>query len=96
MGVTWDEPWVDLLHREAEEDLSAAERAQLGALMASPEVLEARTRLERVQLALTALPSLPPPHRQAAQVASDVRWSACLTVPLPRSVAAAVAAEVVV
>ncbi|WP_189055623.1 polymer-forming cytoskeletal protein [Deinococcus daejeonensis] len=83
--------WLELLHREADGDLTPADTALLRAL--PPEVQAQRTRLARVAPALRAVPELP--RSVAADVAREVRLSARLvSPPLSRSLAAQVAAEV--
>lgn len=83
--------WLELLHREADGDLTPADTALLRAL--PPEVQAQRARLERVAPALRAVPGLP--RSVAADVAREVRLSARLvSPPLPRSLASQVAAEV--
>lgn len=95
------ETWLDLLHREAEGDLSPAEQRVLAALPNQPEIGRQRRRLAHAALALRGLPppALPhtrPNHTLAAQVAADVALSARLSAvpPPPRSVAAEVAGQV--
>lgn len=83
--------WLELLHREADGDLTPAETELLRAL--PPEVQAERERLARVVPALRAVPELP--RSVAADVAREVRLSARLvSPPPPRSLAAQVAAEV--
>ncbi|MHA0042721.1 bactofilin family protein [Deinococcus sp. PEB2-63] len=83
--------WLELLHREADGDLTPADTTLLRAL--PPEVQAQRTRLARVAPALRAVPELP--RSVAADVAREVRLSARLvSPPLSRSLAAQVAAEV--
>nr|WP_229784519.1 polymer-forming cytoskeletal protein [Deinococcus radiotolerans] len=84
--------WLELLHREADGELTPAEAERLRALPPQ-EVQWQRARLARVPLALRAAPG--PPGSVAAAVAREVFISARLVSPaLPGSVAAAVAAEV--
>lgn len=83
--------WLELLHREADGDLTPADTALLHAL--PPEVQAQRERLARVAPALRPVPELP--RSVAADVAREVRLSARLVSPaLPRSLASQVAAEV--
>nr|WP_229755987.1 polymer-forming cytoskeletal protein [Deinococcus soli (ex Cha et al. 2016)] len=84
--------WLELLHREADGDLTPAETELLRALPA--EVQAQRERLARVTAVLQAPPSLP--RSVAADVAREVHLSARLaSPPLSRTVAPQVAAEVV-
>lgn len=98
MGVTEREAWLDLLHREADGDLTPAERAWLAALAHDPEFAELRRRLTRATAFLTALSPPALPRSLAAEVASEVVWQSALgrTPPSlpPASVAGQVAAEV--
>ncbi|GAA5514066.1 hypothetical protein Dcar01_02816 [Deinococcus carri] len=100
MGVKWGEPWLNLLHREAEGDLTPAEQGQLAALEQdhAGAVAQARQALAQGIAALTGLPPPPLPHSLAGEVASDVAWAAAIGArpvpPLPSPVAGQVAAEV--
>ncbi|WP_051935444.1 hypothetical protein [Deinococcus sp. YIM 77859] len=98
MGVKRGEPWLDLLHREAEGDLTPAEQAQLAMLAKNPEVTETRGRLAQVTATLVALPAPPLPKSLASATAADIAWSARVgqapLPPAPRSVAREVAGEV--
>ncbi|PTA67143.1 polymer-forming cytoskeletal protein [Deinococcus arcticus] len=87
--------WRQLLHREADGELTPEEAARLLALAQQPEVAEFRARL----LAVTALLRRPvlPPHSVARPVAQDIALHACLNAAPPPpapSVAAQVAAEI--
>lgn len=97
MGVEGRNIWLDLLHREAEGELTLAERAQVAALQHDPAFIRARAQLLHVAAALAAL-DRPAPHPLAAGVASDIAWSARVRAALPprpaRSIAGQVAAEV--
>ncbi|MBB5236008.1 polymer-forming cytoskeletal protein [Deinococcus budaensis] len=68
--------WLDLLHREAEGEVTPAERAQLLALDSDAALTQVRRELARATAALTALPRPPLPQSQAAEVASEIAWSA--------------------
>lgn len=97
MGVTRREAWLDLLHREADGDLTPAERVRLAALAHDPVFAELRGQLTRATASLRALSPPVLPRSLAAKVASDALWRAALQgAPprLPASVAAQVAAEV--
>lgn len=83
--------WLELLHREADGDLTPAETELLRAL--PTEVQTQRERLARVAPALRAGPGLP--RSVAAAVAREVHLSARLvSPPLPGTLAPQVAAEV--
>ncbi|UBV42708.1 polymer-forming cytoskeletal protein [Deinococcus taeanensis] len=85
--------WLDLLHREADGDLTPTEAARLAALPAVA-VQEQRERLDRVPAALSRRPDLP--RSVAAPVAQEIAWRHQLAQQaptLPRSVAAAVVAD---
>lgn len=89
---------LDLLHREAEGELTPAERARLARQGRDPEVEERRRRLAGATAALSALGRPVPPRGCAAQVAGEIAWSARLHAspvpPAPAGVAAFVGAEV--
>lgn len=88
--------WLDLLHREAEGDLTPAERAQLSALHDDPDLDLLRAELARVTVALSHLPPRPLPQSLAAGAASEIAWSARMqAAPPPTPPAGAVAARVV-
>lgn len=84
MGVKWGDPRLDLLHREADGDLTGVERAQLSRLEDDPDVQEARQKLDRVTAALSSLPDPALPESLAPTVASEIAWSVRLgTAPVP-------------
>ncbi|BDP40119.1 hypothetical protein DAETH_00880 [Deinococcus aetherius] len=89
---------LDLLHREAEGELTPAERERLARLARPPEAEELRRRLTRTTAVLRTLERPTPPYRCAAQVAGEIAWSARLRgSPVPPvwvGVAASVGAEV--
>ncbi|WP_162393775.1 polymer-forming cytoskeletal protein [Deinococcus kurensis] len=83
--------WLELLHREADGDLTPVETELLRAL--PPEVQTQRERLARVAPAVRPVPGLP--RSVAAAVAREVHLSARLvSPPLPGTLAPQVAAEV--
>ncbi|GGR96083.1 polymer-forming cytoskeletal protein [Deinococcus sedimenti] len=84
--------WLELLHREADGDLTPAEAERLQGFPQAA-VQAQRQRLARVSALLRTTPV--PPRSVAADVASDIRLSVRLaTPPLPHTVAAHVATEV--
>lgn len=88
-------PWLELLHRELDGDLTPQEQQALLALPDQAEVERARQALQGVQEQLRRLSAPSIPVSLAATVPQDVAWSARLKAPaFPRSVAAQVAAEV--
>lgn len=88
------EALLELLHREADQDLTPDEQAVLHELQHDEEVQAARADLRRTVLLLSG-PQPPLPRSVAKIVASDVALSARLTAPpLPHSVAADLAGEV--
>lgn len=97
MGVEGRKIWFDLLHREAEGELTLTERAQLSGLERDPAFARAREQWARTTAALLALERPAAPRSLAAEVASDIAWSARVkSVPplLASPVADQVAAEV--
>ncbi|GMA16015.1 polymer-forming cytoskeletal protein [Deinococcus metallilatus] len=96
MGAKGGESWLDLLHREADGDLTEAERAQLVLLEQDTTFSEVRQHLAHATGALQALRPPGLPHSLAEEVASDIAWSMRLRAapPAPSSVAARVASEV--
>lgn len=98
MGVKGCDPELDLLHREADGDLTEAEWAQLTALSQDPSFAQTRQRLRQATAALRALPPPTLPRSLAHEVASEIAWAAWLTTapppPRPAPIAAQVAADV--
>lgn len=92
------DPELDLLHREADGDLTEAEWAQLTALSQDPSFAQTRQRLRQATAALRALPPPTLPRSLAHEVASEIAWAAWLTTapppPRPAPIAAQVAADV--
>ncbi|MDB5045473.1 MAG: hypothetical protein JWQ08_1523 [Deinococcus sp.] len=87
--------WLELLHREAEGELTSPERAELEALANDPEVQAARAALAQVTQRLSALPAPALPSSVAATVAAEVGWSLRFQAPAaPRSVAAQVVSDI--
>jgi len=92
--------WLDLLHREAEGELTPAEQAGLAALHGDAALLRARRGLAHATAALTGLPRPALPQSLAPAVASEIRWSARVQAAppppaqSPLALAAWVAAEV--
>ncbi|EYB66751.1 hypothetical protein DEIPH_ctg076orf0010 [Deinococcus phoenicis] len=98
MGAKWGESWLNLLHREADGDLTAAERAQLAALEQDPAFTQARQQLAHAAASLAALPPPALPRSLAEEAATEIAWGARLAAltppPLPSPVAAQVASAV--
>lgn len=96
MTTSTGQSLLELLHREADGDLTPAERALLDEHNADPEVQAARAALRRAVMFLSGPnPPQPMPRSLAADIAADVALSKQLTSPpLPASVARSVAAEV--
>ncbi|MBB5361441.1 polymer-forming cytoskeletal protein [Deinococcus humi] len=89
--------WLDLLHREAEGDLTLAETAALRSLPNQEELATWRWRLATTTAQLSALPPQDLPASVAQGVAADVAWSARLSVhrpELPHSLADAVISDI--
>ncbi|MEF2278954.1 polymer-forming cytoskeletal protein [Deinococcus sp. YIM 134068] len=96
-----DREWrdeLDLLHREAEGELTPGERARLALLLRQTEVEDAARRLAGATDALRSLERPTLPRSCARPVAEEVAWSARLQTssppPAPHGVAASVGAEV--
>ncbi|MCP2015898.1 hypothetical protein L1280_003078 [Deinococcus sp. HSC-46F16] len=98
MGTAERGDWLDLLRREADGELTGAERAQVAALSHDPEFGRLRASLTRAETLLRTLEPPRPAHSLAPDLASEIAWSAHLTacaLPVPsRRVAAEVAREV--
>ncbi|CAM4326295.1 bactofilin family protein [Deinococcus marmoris] len=89
--------WLELLHREAEGELTTEETEALHALPDQEEVVRWRLRLASSTARLSALPPPGLPASCAQAVAAEVAWSVRLgaTRPeLPHSLAGAVAADI--
>lgn len=92
--------WLELLHREAEDELTPPERAELEALHDHPEVQQTRAALTKITAVLSALERPAPPGSVAAAVTHDISWSlrfagADLQPPaLPASLAAQIASDI--
>lgn len=89
--------WLDLLHREAEGELTPAETEALRALPDQDEVARWRLRLAATTAHLSALPPPALPASCAPTVAAEVSWSVRLSAArpeLPHSLAGAVASEI--
>ncbi|MFB9995106.1 polymer-forming cytoskeletal protein [Deinococcus oregonensis] len=90
--------WLELLHREAEGDLSLHERAELDALNTDPEVQRARAALTQITAMLSALERPAPPGSLAQAITHDIGWSLRFLgsepPALPESVAAQVASDI--
>lgn len=95
MGTAERGDWLDLLRREADGELTGAERAQVSALSQDPEFGRLRTSLSRAETLLRTLEPPRPTHSLASDLASEIAWSAHLaasTSPvMPRPIAAEVA-----
>lgn len=94
MGVKGPHPWLDLLHREADGDLTEAEWARLAALTQDPTFAQDRQRLAHAAEALRTLPTPALPRSLAPEAASDIAWAARLKAALPPPPPAQVAARV--
>ncbi|OLV16317.1 polymer-forming cytoskeletal protein [Deinococcus marmoris] len=89
--------WLDLLHREAESELTPAETEALHALPDQEEVARWRLRLSETTAHLSALPPPGLPASCAQAVAAEVAWSVRLNAArpeLPHSLAGAVASDI--
>lgn len=89
--------WLDLLHRDAEGELTPAELDALRSLPDQAEVLRWRRRLAATTAQLSALPPPGLPGSCAQAVAAEVAWSVRLNAArpeLPRSLAGAVTSEI--
>ncbi|MPY67833.1 polymer-forming cytoskeletal protein [Deinococcus sp. SDU3-2] len=98
MGTAERGDWLDLLRREADGELTGAERAQVAALSHDPEFGRLRASLTHAETLLRMLEPPRPAHSLAPDLASEIAWSAHLTagaLPAPsRRIAAEVAREV--
>ncbi|WP_027460364.1 hypothetical protein [Deinococcus murrayi] len=98
MGTAERPEWLDLLRREADGELTGAERAQVAALSRDPEFRRLRAHLTRTETLLRSLEPPPPARPLAPGLAADIAWSAALSAPpspaLPRPIAAEVASAV--
>lgn len=98
MGTAERGDWLDLLRREADGELTGAERAQVAALSHDPKFGRLRADLARAETLLRALESPRPTRSLAPDLASEIAWSAHLSASAPpgppRPVAAEVAREV--
>ncbi|MDL2345172.1 polymer-forming cytoskeletal protein, partial [Deinococcus sp. MIMF12] len=98
MGTGEHGAWLDLLRREADGELTGAERARVAALSQDPAFGRLRRDLTRAEQLLRGLEPPHPPRSLAPELASEIAWSAHLSAaPLPRPpqpVAAGIAREV--
>ncbi|WP_234009072.1 hypothetical protein [Deinococcus sp. NW-56] len=98
MGTAERSEWLRLLRREADGELTGAERAQLAALSHDAGFGRLRADLTRAEHLLRTLEPPRPARSLAPEVASEIAWSAHLTAAapprLPHPVAAEVAREV--
>ncbi|WP_226342457.1 polymer-forming cytoskeletal protein [Deinococcus sp. AJ005] len=89
--------WLELLHREAEGELTPEETEALHALPNQEEVARWRLRLAATTAYLSALPPPGLPASCAQDVAAEVAWSVRLSASqpeLPHSLADAVTADI--
>ncbi|WP_169739082.1 polymer-forming cytoskeletal protein [Deinococcus frigens] len=91
--------WLDLLHREAEGELTPAEMEALRSLPDQEKVAQQRRRLADTTAHLSALPPPRLPASVAQNVAAEVAWSVRLGASQPEllhSLAGAVVADIAV
>lgn len=98
MGTGEHGAWLELLRREADGELTGAERAQVAVLSQDPAFGRLRRDLAHAEQLLRGLEPPRSPRVLAPELASDIAWSAHLGAapppPPPQPVAAEVAREV--